>query len=170
MSIEPRRLRNPVWRRLVFKVYWAAVFLTLLVMEACAAQNSRSNPMTIPVVTIQKGNFSGIHEPLQVTVRDQTEWEALWKRHTSNQSPPLPVPVVDFGTEMVVGLFAGDKTTGGYEVEITGAELKGSNLYIFYLEKNPAPGGMTIQAVTQPFHLIKLARQDIPVVFVKRNP
>jgi hypothetical protein len=168
--IEARQLMVPMWRGLAFKANLAAVFLILFAIEACAAQNSPSNPMTIPVVTILKGNFSGIHQPLQVTVRDQKEWEALWKRHTSNQSPPSPLPAVDFTTEMVVGLFAGDKTTGGYEVEISRAELKGSDLYIFYLERNPAPGGMAIQAITQPFHLVKLAKHDGPLEFVKLAP
>src|SRR5215467_4797866 len=165
MYSETQRLVVPIRGGLAFKTNWAAVFLILFAMEACAAQNSQSNPVTIPVVTIQKGNFSGIHQPLQVTVRDQKEWQALWKKYTSNQSPPSPLPAVDFTTDMVVGLFAGDKTTGGYEVEINRAELKGTDLYIFYVEKNPPPGGMTIQSITQPFHLVKLAKHDGPVIF-----
>ena len=126
--------------------------------------------MAIPLTTIQKGNFSGIREPLQVTVRTQDAWESLWKKHTSIQSPPSPLPAVNFTTEMVVGIFAGEKTTGGYDVELTRAELKDSTLYVYYVEKNPASGGMAIQALTQPFNLAKLARHDGAVVFVKQSP
>ena len=71
---------------------------------------------------------------------------------------------------MVIGLFAGEKSTGGYEVEITRAELKNSTLYIYYVEKSLASGGMAIQALTQPFHLAKLPRYDAPVVFVDLSP
>jgi len=170
MYIEAQRLMVSIWRGLAFEVNWAAVFLTLFAMEACAVQNSQSNPMTIPMVTIQKGNFSGIHQPLQVTVSDEKEWEALWKKHTSIQSPPPPLPAVDFSTEMVVGLFAGDKTTGGYDVEISKVELKDLDLLIFYVEKNPAPGGMAIQAVTQPFHIVKVPKHDGPIIFMNLAP
>jgi protease stability complex PrcB-like protein len=122
--------------------------------------------MTIPVRTIQQGNFSGVREPLQVVIRAPAEWESLWKRHTSIQSPPSPAPVVDFVTEMVVGVFLGEKSRGGYEVEIKNAELKDSVLYVYYVEKSPSPGGATIQALTQPFHIVKLPRNDARVVFL----
>jgi hypothetical protein len=158
------------WHKAVLGAYFAAVLLSLFAIDACVAQAPSPNQMTIPLTTIQKGNFSGIRDPLQVAVRTQDMWESLWKRHTSIQSPPLPAPAVNFTTEMVVGLFAGEKTTGGYEVEITRAEVKDSTLYIYYVEKSPASGGMAIQALTQPFYLAKLPRYDTPVVFVKLNP
>jgi hypothetical protein len=149
---------------------FAAVVLYFFAIDACIAQAPSSNPMTIPLTTIQKGNFSGIREPLQVVVRTQDEWNNLWKRHASIQSPPSPLPVVNFTTEMVVGIFAGEKTTGGYEAEITSAELKDSSLYVYYVEKSSTPGGMAIQALTQPFHLAKLPRYELPIVFVKGSP
>ena len=68
---------------------------------------------------------------------------------------------------MVAAVFLGEKTTGGYEVEITQAELQNSSLKIQYIEKTPTPGGMTIQALSQPFHLVKLPRYDAQVVFSK---
>jgi hypothetical protein len=126
--------------------------------------------MTVPVTTIQKGNFSGVHEPLQAVIRTAAEWESLWKRHASIQSPPSPPPVVDFATEMVVGVFLGEKPRGGYEIEIKSAELKDSVLYVYYVEKSPSPGGVAIQALTQPFHLVKLPRNDVPVVFLTLTP
>jgi len=149
---------------------FAAVVLYFFAIDACIAQAPSSNPMTIPLTTIQKGNFSGISEPLQVIGRTQEAWENLWKRHTSIQSPRSPLPTVNFATEMVVGLFAGEKTTGGYDVELTRAELKDSNLYIYFAEKTPISGGMAIQALTQPFHLAKLAKHDAAVIFVKLGP
>jgi len=169
-SLAPARQPVLGLPRALSGAYFAAVFFTLCVLDACAAQAPFPNPMTIPLTTIQKGNFSGIREPLQVTVRTQDAWESLWKKHTSIQRPPSPLPEVNFTTEMVVGIFAGEKTTGGYETEITRAELKDSTLYVYYVEKAPMAGGMTIQALTQPFHLAKLPRYELPIVFVKDSP
>ena len=123
--------------------------------------------MPIPITTLQKGNFSGIRQPLQAVVRNRQEWTALWQRHTSIQSPPTPLPAVDFTVEMIAGLFAGEKRSGGYEIDITGAAQIDSTLFIYHEEKTPAPGGMVIQAITQPFHLIKLKRSDLAIVFEK---
>jgi len=159
-------------RRTAWGINLAALISTLCAVNGCVAQAPLPpalNQMTIPVTTIQNGNFSGIREPLQVVVRTQDQWNNLWKKHASIQSPPSPPPGVNFTTEMVVGLFAGEKTTGGYELEITRAELKDSTLYIYYVEKNPTSGGMAIQAITQPFHLAKLPRHDTPVIFVKQT-
>ena len=168
-SLKRRFLRR---RRTAWGINLAALISMLCAVNACVAQDPlppAPNQMTIPVTTIQKGNFSGIREPLQVVVRTQDQWNSLWKKHASIQSPPSPPPGVNFTAEMVVGLFTGEKTTGGYEVEITGAELKTSMLYIYYVEKSPTSGGMAIQALIQPFHLAKLPRHDTPVIFVKQT-
>jgi PrcB C-terminal len=151
-----------------------ALFIFLIGgLDACSAESPRtdnSGSGTVPVTTIQKGNFSGVRAPLQIVVRTPAEWESLWKRHASTQSPPSPAPVIDFRAEMVAGVFLGEKSTGGYEVEITKAELKDGSLVIYYLEKNPGSGGAAIQAITQPFHLVKLPKTDAPVVFSRLTP
>ena len=154
--------------RLVFGLNSAVLILPFGALDACAAQPAlptSAASMAIPVTTIQKGNFSGVREPLQAIIRTPAEWESLWKRHASIQSPTSPLPAVDFGAEIVVGIFLGEKSAGGYEVEITRAELKDSVLYVYYVEKSPKPGGAAIQALTQPFHLVKLPRTDARVVF-----
>ena len=121
------------------------------------------------MTTIQNGTSSGIREPLTMVVRTQGDWDTLWKRHASIQSPPPPAPAVDFSREMVAGVFAGEKNTGGYEVEITGVEVKDSRVYVRYGEKAPPSGGIVTQALTQPFHLIKLPKSDMPIVFEKMS-
>jgi len=45
-------------------------------------------------------------------------------------------------------------------VEIIRAEQTDGALIIRYREKNPPPGGIVIQALTQPFHIIKAVRDD----------
>jgi len=71
---------------------------------------------------------------------------------------------------MVVALFMGERRTGGHEIEVTRVERAGSGLAVHYRSKSPNPGDMTSQALTQPFHLITLARDDGPVVFVAESP
>ena len=126
--------------------------------------------ISVPLSTLQKGDFSGVREALQIVIRTQDEWDNLWKRYSSIQANPPPTPPINFATEMVVGLFVGEKSTGGYEVEITRAERRDSKLYLYYVEKSPPRDAMVTQVLTQPYHLVKIPRDDTPVTFVRQNP
>ena len=90
---------------------------------------------------------------------------SLWKRHGSGQ----PAPVIDFGQEMVVGVFLGSRPTAGYKVEIVGIVAEGRRRLVVRLpERRPPPDRVVAQMVTAPFHLVSLDRQDGAVTFVPR--
>ncbi|MGH7773412.1 MAG: protease complex subunit PrcB family protein [Candidatus Binatia bacterium] len=153
--------------------YRAVLIFVLGLVGTLAHLNCGSPALTqtsVPVSTLQKGNFSGVREALQIVIRTQGEWDDLWKRHSSNQAGPTPTPSINFATEMVVGLFVGEKSTGGYEVEITRAERRNSRLYLYYLEKSPPRDAMVIQVLTQPYHLVKIPRDSSPVTFLRASP
>lgn len=120
----------------------------------------------LPLTTVAQGTLSSIDEPLQVVVRTPAEWERLWRRHGSGQ----PVPAVDFGTKMVVGVFLGSRPTAGYKVEIVEILRTADGLVVTYAERKPAPDRMVAQIVTAPFHLVSCDRQDGAVKFVPRTP
>lgn len=121
---------------------------------------------SLSIATVEKGYHSGIRGPLQTVIRNQDEWNALWKRHSSTDTNPARPPIIDFDREMVVGIFLGEKSAGGYEVEIVRAERSDSSLYFYYREESPPPGAMVTQALTQPFHLVRVAKyQNLQVIF-----
>lgn len=131
-------------------------------------QMQAASGVTIPFKTLMKGQYSGVRDPLQIVIQTQDEWEKFWKRHSSTEANPPPRPYVDFSTEMVVGVFLGEKSTGGYSVEITKAERSNSNLYIYYREKSPPRDAIVTQALTQPYYLARLAKYDNPL-FLKEK-
>ena len=138
--------------------------------SAAIAQEKMSELGTrLPIDTIEKGYRSGVRDPLQVVIRSQGEWNAFWKRHSVTNTNPAPAPNVDFDREMVVGIFLGEKSTGGYEVEIVQAERRDSSLYFYYREKAPPLGAMVTQALTQPFHLVRVAKYDNPQIIFRRD-
>jgi PrcB C-terminal len=129
-------------------------------------QKTRKVQTPLSIVTVEKGDRSSIRGPLQTIIRNQVEWQAFWKRHSSTDTNPAFTPSVDFDREIVVGIFLGEKSTGGYEVEIVRAERRDSSLYFYYREKSPPPGAMVTQALTQPFHLVKVAKyENLQVIF-----
>src|SRR5262249_31590749 len=122
----------------------------------------------LSIATVEKGDRSSIRGPLQTVIRNQDEWNAFWKRHSFTDTNPMLAPI-DFGREMVVGLFLGEKSTRGYEVEIVRVERRDSSLYFHYREESPPQGAVVTQALTQPFHLVRVAKYDNAQIIFRRD-
>jgi hypothetical protein len=123
----------------------------------------------LSIATVEKGDRSGIRGPVQTVIRNQDDWKAFWKRHSSTDANPTLAPIVDFDREMIVGIFLGEKGTGGYEVEIVRAERRDSSLYFYYREESPHPGAIVTQALTQPFHLVRVGKYDNTQIIFRRD-
>jgi VWFA-related protein len=116
---------------------------------AAASRAPQESPMP-EMQTLDRGLMSGLEEPRQAVVRDEAEWEALWKAHAPNR----PRPRVDFATQAVVAVFLGSRMTGGYDVTVTRIEPEGDGATVYYRETRPRPGDMTAQVITSPFHIV----------------
>lgn len=121
---------------------------------------------SVQMTTIDRGTMSGIDRPLQQIVRSADEWQALWTRHESNQ----PLPVVDFSKEMVAAVALGTRPTGGWTIDVVGAEPRGDGLVIRYVVRGPQPGQVAPMVITSPFHFVRLARSEGKVAFEKVDP
>ena len=115
--------------------------------------------------TLDKGLDSQIEMPRQVAVRTAAEWQALWTIHGGERARPP----VDFGKEMVVGVFLGSRPTAGFSVEIVGVREEGGALIVQYRESRPAPGLVTAQVLTMPYHIVAVPRHAGDVRFERAN-
>lgn len=115
------------------------------------------------VSTIAKGDGSGVLSPRRIVVRDDRAWRALWSEHAGGSSA---APSIDFGTQMIAAVFAGDRPTPGYGVEITDVRRDGDTLDIVVSESRPVPGMMAAQVIVTPFHIVALPRFEGQVSFV----
>jgi PrcB C-terminal len=119
---------------------------------------------SIPFTSLARGMVSGITQPDEVVVTSPAEWQTLWSRH----APAAPLPGVDFTTDMVVGVFAGERRTGGYGVQILGIERGAGDAVVGYRITEPGRDAMVTQMLTSPFHLVRLPRQGVPFRFERR--
>ena len=115
-----------------------------------------------PFSTVAKGDASGQQTAKQVTVRTAAEWKVLWKDH----APTEKMPNVDFAKNMVVGIFLGTKPSAGHEVEIVGVRMQEKDLIVEYAQKQPGRGTMAAQILTEPYHLVAVAKHTGPVRFL----
>ena len=137
----------------------SAIFVGVVLAAALATAAAQTPPAFTEVA---KGNASNQQDARQVTVRTSAEWTALWKEH----APTAKMPIVDFAKHMVVGIFLGTKPNAGHEVEIVGVRTQGSDLVVEYVQRQPGRGTMAAQILTEPYHLVAVAKHPGPVRFL----
>ena len=118
---------------------------------------------TPSVMTVAQGAYSGISDASEVVVRSRAEWDALWKAHAGLQ----PIPAVDFSQEFIAAVFLGTRPSGGFGAEILGTRREAASLVIEYRERMPAASDVVTQALTSPFHIVRVPRFEGPIRFRK---
>jgi hypothetical protein len=117
------------------------------------------------LTTIARGDSSAVEEPREVVARTASEWDALWKAHSS-----APPPAIDLAGRMVAGVFLGVRPTAGYGVEVRGTALENGVLVIEWAETRPDPGAVVAQLLTSPFQIVALPTHGGAVRFRKVAP
>lgn len=116
--------------------------------------------------TIDSGKYCGHRTAGQYVIRDNAEWQNLWGKVNSDKIPQPEAPVVNFKEQMVLGVFLGEKNSGGYGIEISSIQETDSCLEVYIKEEAPQPGGAYTTALTQPYHLVKLPLTGKEVMFM----
>lgn len=120
------------------------------------------------------GPMGGYGAPRNVVARSQAELQAAGLEQLLN---PQAHPI-DWQSEMVIGVFMGTQSTGGYGIQIESIERRElphimiyppppivHELVVNYRERRPAPGSIVTMALTAPYHLVRLARHTDTVRF-----
>lgn len=100
--------------------------------------------------------------------RDAESWQAFWNRYcmvVDGQGDKLAAPQIDFSSRMLIGVFSGEKPTGGYTVAIQRVLEDTKKLVVEYQEKSPPKDAMVIMVVTYPCQIISVLRSDKAVEF-----
>ncbi len=114
-----------------------------------------------PLRVLDKGDQSNVDDAKQVTARTTAEWNTLWRQH----SPDRDQPRVDFGRDMVLGVFLGSQTTAGFSVEIVSALVEQGILVVRFRETRPQSDRIVAQVITSPYHLVAVPRHSGDVKF-----
>lgn len=114
------------------------------------------------VRTVAEGADSPIREPIEVVVRSQPEWQALWSRLSPGHEPPT----VDFSSEMLVGIIAARWSTG-LRLEVLRVSREDGAVVIRYRVVGTAVGHQLGDAQTHPYQIIAIPRDRRRVRFLE---
>ena len=115
--------------------------------------------------TVSVGTQSGITSQANLVIQDSQAWTDLWNQHMLFMIEPMPVPEVDFSTHMVVAAFMGEVNTGGYALHIYEVVETQSTIVVKMERTEPGPRCIVPQVLTQPYHVVQIARTEKSVIF-----
>jgi hypothetical protein len=113
--------------------------------------------------------YSGFAVSERVVVRSDPHWKAIWEKAFETQASAPPHPAIDFETEMVVVAALGARPTGGYGIQITDLETRGTELEALVTASSPGPSCYNTQAITQPVMMVRVRAVPGPVAFRERS-
>ena len=132
-----------------------AALLCGVLLCACAQPQPETPDPNIPFRVIGEGHDSVITLAKNLSIQTSTEFNELWRVHDGGRNPP---PKIDFTTQQVLGIFLGQKYTGGYAVSINRIESSNGQTNVYVVVTTPAPNSQQSMALTQPYVLIVMPR------------
>lgn len=132
----------------------------LAFVGACAA----APPSPLPLAELARGSFGPCVAARREVVRDAAAWDRAWAEVQATRMAP---PAVDFAGQVAIVACLGQRRSGGHAIEIVAVEVAEDALIVSVRTTAPAPDAITTQALTQPFHIVRVARTTLPVRWVE---
>ncbi|WPO79956.1 protease complex subunit PrcB family protein [Flavobacterium sp. KACC 22761] len=138
----------------------------VLTCASCSNDNDDGSNIAFTTIiqTDHYGGTSGTIPQSNLVITNQTDWNNLQEKlniltlaiYTS------PDMNVDFTKQQVIAVFDQVRNSGGYSIDIT--KITQSNNLITVKVEQLKKGDLT-SVITQPFHIVKMAKSSKPVVF-----
>lgn len=123
-------------------------------------------PDEIPLRVLAAGSQSAVRVPVAVTIESQAGLEEVWSAIHANQLSPPEAPEVDFGSETVIVLILGERSSAGYSVRAARIALQNNAVDVRVEVTRPGPDVMTATVLTSPFELSTIQITGVPVTFI----
>ncbi|WP_461599024.1 protease complex subunit PrcB family protein [Winogradskyella sp.] len=120
------------------------------------------------IVVIGKGNLYGSGaeriDKQNLVITTSEEWKDLLNKMNSvnNVTDSFSETEIDFSKYIVITVFEEVKNTGGHSLDLIIQEAK-DKILVEVLRKSP--DGIATSVMTQPYFIVKILKNDLPVVF-----
>lgn len=108
-----------------------------------------------------EGQDSQITERKNFAAYSREDFEELWTRAFGENAPALPS--VNFDESYVIGVFAGQKPSGGHSIAVTRVVDENTVRTVAITLTRPGTGCLTSQALTSPYQFVVVPFSDRPL-------
>lgn len=121
----------------------------------------------MPFERVAKDSFSGVADKKNLVIKDEAAWARLWTEHTAGRNPVPELPKVDFGSKMLVAVFAGESGSGCHTIAIPRVVAGAASIRVEVDERELQTLAVCPAVVTHAMQVVAIERSDAPVEFVK---
>ncbi len=118
--------------------------------------------------TVAKTAFSGVTVAKNLVITDADAFAKVWAEHTAMVSPRPELPRVDFGSQMVLALFAGN-AKACQEFEVNRVSNVADGILVEYLQRDISPQTICMAAISSPMHMIVVPLSKQAVTFKRMD-
>lgn len=108
---------------------------------------------------VASGAYCGVNEEKRMLIKDQASWIALWEQVGSTRIPPPELPKVNFEEKVLLALFMGDRSNGGYGQSIDRIEVEKERLVVRVIHGSPGANCITTSAIVQPYNIVAIDKK-----------
>jgi hypothetical protein len=116
----------------------------------------------LATTTLDATNNSGVRDVRNLVVRDKDAWTNLWTEHAGKSRP---LPEVDFGKQMVIAVFRGNRPNGCFATRIDTISNDGKKISVRHTDSVPGPGVLCTLNIPSPAEIVAVDRSDQLVEF-----
>ncbi len=129
------------------------------------AKVKADNFKEIPFTIILQEEHSNIKAPKKTVITNRESLQEVFSVINRTRRPGLATPKVDFDLDQVIAFFLGEKSTGGYTVNIDKIISENKEVVVYYSIQKPK--GMASMVLTQPILLVSMPKTEESVKFVE---
>lgn len=135
----------------------------LAIMSAatgCTAVKAVEGPAEVRVLTSGSNAAMSPATRVAILATNEAAFRTEWARVVGTAE----LPAIDFETESVVFLLAGERNTGGYSIEPHGATVEGDMLVIEATVRSPGARAIVTQVITSPYAVVAVKARGVTLV------
>ncbi len=125
--------------------------LTVLVLVSCSSTKDKGNSTELYKVLLSD-EYGGNSFQFYEIITDEKEFRMM----LGDDELKKLIKPTDIQTANFLLLNMGEKTTGGYSVEVVKVEELPDKIVVTVKENSPKPGEMTTEALTNPYTVVKI--------------
>lgn len=117
--------------------------------------------------TLDEGQFGDILDGTEEVFRSEDAFASFWEKLHADKSSVPDLPSVDFETQAVVAIVAGERPSGGFTVEVddVAATEDGTKMRVRFTETQPGDNCVVPQVLTSPYVVFSVVDNDADVRF-----
>ncbi len=125
---------------------------------AAADTSAGASVTEVPFTVLASGNQANVTARANYRITSTSQLGQLWDMISAS----APVPSVDFATNDVVAVFAGNEPTAGYQIAVAHVQ-DGAERMVIVNVTSPDATCVLAQTKTQPFQVIELPKTELPM-------